>query len=248
MLKILLCDDDPFFLALEKERISQIIQEERLSAAVVCGAGSGAEALTFLKRNPDVDLAFLDIDFGHGMPNGIDTSGILRRQAPQIRIVFTTNHQELAMDVLKGGIQPYGFLEKSTDIRRFQAGLRRYLRMAHSSIQEKGEREDVVRLSVGAGDTVELRISDILYLEAEKSVSHGVTYHTINGSKVTVIGSLEAEESRLGEGFWRVHRSYLAAKKQVLAMREGYLVLANQREIPCAFRMRTEVKKWLHQQ
>ncbi|MCI8895486.1 MAG: response regulator transcription factor [Lachnospiraceae bacterium] len=247
MLKILLCDDDPFFLALEQERIHEIIQKEQLGAAVVCGASSGMEALTFLKGNPDVGLAFLDIDFGQGLPNGIDISRMLRREAPKIRIVFTTNHQELAMDVLKGGIQPYGFLEKGCDLKAFAEGLRRYLRMALLSSQECGEEGDTLRLTLGTRETVELRILDILYLEAEKAVSHGITYHTINGSAVTVIGSLEAEEERLGPGFWRVHRSYLVAKKQILGFRNGYLVLSDQREIPCAFRMRTEVRRWLCQ-
>lgn len=247
MLKILLCDDDPFFLALEQERLQEMIHKEQLAAAVVCGASSGTEALTFLKGNPDVGLAFLDIDFGQGLPNGIDISKALRREAPDIRVVFTTNHQELAMDILKGGVQPYGFLEKGCSLKSFGAGLRRYLRMALLSSQDRGEEADTLRLTLGTRDTVELRIPDILYLEAEKAVSHGITYHTVNGSAVTVIGSLEAEAERLGSGFWRVHRSYLVAKKQILGFRDGYLVLSDQREVPCAFRMRTEVKRWLCQ-
>lgn len=247
MLKILLCDDDPFFLTLEQERIGQIIREERLPAAVVCGAASGGEALTFLKGSPDVGLAFLDIDFGKGLPNGIDVSRILKREAPDIRIVFTTNHQEMAMNVLKGGIQPYGFLEKGSNLKVFGAGLRRYLRMALRDVRGSGEGLETLRLAAGPRDIVELETADILYLEAEKTVSHGITYHTVNGSSVTMIGSLEAEEERLGSGFWRVHRSYLVARKHILGLSDGCLVLSDQRKIPCAFRMRTEVKRWLCQ-
>ena len=37
MLKILLCDDDPFFLSLESGQLRSIIQGDSLDAAVVCG-------------------------------------------------------------------------------------------------------------------------------------------------------------------------------------------------------------------
>ena len=247
MLKILLCDDDPFFLSLEQQRLEEMIQREQLAALVVCAAASGQAALTFLKNNPGVDLAFLDLDFGQGMPNGIDLAAMLRRRAEGLRIVFITNHQEKAMEVLKSGVQPYGFVEKGSDIRQFAAGLRRNVHMSLGNCRTDREQEQRVRLLVGGGDTVELALGDILYLEAEKGVSHGITYHTVNGSAVTVTGSLEAEEKRLGEGFWRVHRSFLAARNKILDLKDGYLVLSNQGEIPCSFRMRPEVKKWLRQ-
>ena len=84
-------------------------------------------------------------------------------------------------------------------------------------------------------------------MEAEKAISHGITYHTANGSHVTILSTLDAESARLSEGFLRVHRSYLVAKQQILALRGGFLVLSGQQKIPCAFRKRAEVKKWLEQ-
>ena len=84
----------------------------------------------------------------------------------------------------------------------------------------------------------------ILYVEAEKHISHGITYHTLNGSSLTVLGTLEKEGRRLGDGFLRVHRSYLAAKGQIVAVRSGYLTLSDRREIPCSLKMRSEVRRW----
>ncbi len=247
MLKILLCDDDPFFLSLESGQLRSIIQGDSLDAAVVCAASSAGEALTYLKNCPDVDLAFLDLDFGHGKPGGIDLAPILRQHAPALRIVFATNHQEMAMNVLKSGVQPYGFLEKGSDLSQLTAGLRRYVRMALRSLPDLTAKVDTIRLSISPAETVELRISDILYLEAEKNISHGISYHTINGSHITVCGTLDGESIRLGDRFVRVHRSYLAAKNQILALRGGWLVLSDQKEIPCSLRMRSEVKKRLDQ-
>ena len=247
MLKILLCDDDPFYLSLETEQLRSIIRDDGLDAVVVCTAASAGESLTYLKNCPDVDLAFIDLDFGRGKPGGMDLAPILRRQAPALRIVFATNHQEMAMNVLKSGVQPYGFLEKGSDLTQLTAGLRRYLRMALRSLPDSAAGEDAIRLSIAPGETAELRVSDILYLEAEKNVSHGISYHTVNGSHITVSGTLDGESIRLGSRFMRVHRSYLAAKNHILALRGGCLILSDQNEIPCSLRMRPEVKRWLEQ-
>ncbi len=246
MLRILLCDDDPFFLSLESSQLSRIIAADHLDAAVVCQAGSAGEALTFIKNNPGVDLVFLDLDFGRGLPNGMDLGTLLQAREPGCRIVFTTNHQEMAMDVLKSGLSPFGFLEKGTDVGPLTAGLRRYLRMAIRACETRTQPEAIISLTVGAGETIELRLCDILYLEAEKSISHGITYHTINGSQITILGSLDAEHARLGDGFLRVHRSFLVAKHHILALKDHALILSGQQEIPCSLRMRTEVKRWIH--
>lgn len=247
MLRILLCDDDPFFLSLENSQLMRIIAEDHLEAAVVCQADSASKALTYIKNNPGIGLIFLDLDFGQGLPNGMDLSAVLRTKAPGCRVVFTTNHHELAMDVLKSGLQPFGFLEKGADVGQLAAGLRRYLRMALHAGESQAHAEPTVSLSVGVGETVELRLCDILYLEAEKGISHGITYHTVSGSQITILSSLEAEQARLGDGFLRVHRSFLAAGKQILALRDGSLTLSGQQTIPCALRMRKEVKRWLNQ-
>lgn len=94
-------------------------------------------------------------------------------------------------------------------------------------------------------EDISVLLEDIVYIETEKNVSHGITYHTINGSVITIISTLEAEQKRLGDGFIRVHRSYLVNKRHILRMKEGFLRLSNQQEIPCSFRMRSEVKKWI---
>ena len=245
MLKIFLCDDDPFFLSLESDFISRFIREDKIPAEVSGKAGSLSEALTFFENNPGTYLLFLDLDFGGGQPNGIDIASALKRLESEIHIVFTTNHHELAMDVLKSGAEPFGFLEKGTDISRLATDIRRYIQMALNISRDSSEGQNFIALNLGCDETAKICISDILYVEAEKSLSHGITYHTVNGSKITVISTLDAESQRLGGGFLRVHRSYLAAKNQILSLHDGYLVLSSRDEIPCSLKMRKEVRKWL---
>ena len=280
MLKILLCDDDSFFLSLENGIIAKIIHDDKLDAAVLCAASSAAEILTFVGSNPGTYLIFIDLDFGESMPNGIDISSLLKQKENEIRVVFTTNHREMAMNILKSGVEPFGFIEKGTNTDMLAAGIRRYVHMAlraeaksearrlasqnrnaqgqNANSQLSGctqpsgsaqlqyaELQETVEIPVAPGESIEIPISDILYLESEKNISHGITYHTVNGSKITMIGTLDAEAEKLGSGFLRVHRSYIAAKNQMIAIKGGYITLSNREEIPCSFKMRQEVRKQL---
>ena len=147
-----------------------------------------SEAAAFLENNPGEYLVFLDLDFGDGQPNGIDISFALKRGGSRVRTVFTTNHQELAMEVLKSGAEPFGFLEKGADMEQLSVNLLRYIRMALNTLESPrpGEDRPSVILSTGCGEQVRIDIPDILYLEAEKNLSHGITYHTVNGSQLNL--------------------------------------------------------------
>lgn len=275
MLKILLCDDDSFFLSLENGIIAKIIHDDKLDAAVSCAASSASEILTFVGSNPGTYLLFIDLDFGESMLSGIDISSLLKQKENNIRVVFTTNHREMAMNVLKSGVEPFGFIEKGTSTDILAAGIRRYTHMAlraeakseaqkfaaqgrdaqrqSAGIQgqsagaqlQYAELHKTVEIPTAPGESIKIPISDILYLESEKNISHGITYHTINGSKITIIGTLDTEVEKLGSSFLRVHRSYIAAKNQMIAINDGYITLSNREEIPCSFRMRQEVRKQL---
>lgn len=246
MLKIILCDDDPFILQLSAERINGLIEAQGLDARVVSLASGGQELFSYIKRNPGRYLVFLDLDFGNGKLNGIDVAKALRQTESDCKIVFTTNHHEMAMDVLKSGVEPFGFLEKSSDIGRLSEGYRKYIMMLlNKEKSEESNPSESILLNSGVDEEVAVLADDIVYLETEKNVSHGITYHTIGGSVITIISTLETEQRRLGEGFLRVHRSYLVNKRHILGMKEGYLRLSNQQEVPCSFRMRGEVRRWL---
>ncbi|MCI8590529.1 MAG: response regulator transcription factor [Clostridiales bacterium] len=247
MIKIFLSDDDPFFLSLEKEMVERIIADNKLSAKLGGAARSGAELL----RLPNIDsdsLLFMDIDYGVNQPNGIDITAALKKHGSKAKIVYTTNHSELAMKVLKSGTEPFGFLEKNCDVKKLSDSLDRYIRMAlrlSAQEHENNPTRGIICLKTGVGEQAELCMQDILYLESEKTISHGITYHTDNGSVITVISTLDHETQRLDDGFVRVHRSFLANQAHMIGMRGGYIVMSDQSEIPCSLKMRSEIKKWL---
>lgn len=247
MIRVMLCDDDPFILKLAGQQIKEEIAEKKLAARIVCVAGESLELLRYIQKNPGEYLVFLDLDFGAGRLNGMDVARKIRELSQASKIVFVTNHQEMAMQVLQSGVEPFGFLEKTTDMRNLKEGFGRYIRMASAVWDETGEMEDkdLLDLTIGLDETVTVRKSSILYVETEKAVSHGVTYHTMDGSAVTVRDTIEHVLGMLGEHFLKVHRSVIVNRRYMVGMQQGMVKLANGELIPCSVRMRSEVKRWL---
>ena len=246
MLKIILCDDDPFILRLSADKINEMNKAYGFDAKIVSIATSSNELFAYIKNNPSKYLIFLDLDFGSGKLNGIDVAKELRRTDSDCKIVFTTNHHEMAMDVLKSGVEPFGFLEKSSDISKLTDGYRKYIVMLlNKTKSEVSNNMETILLNPCMDERVSVLLDDIVFVETEKNVSHGITYHTVNGSVLTIIGTLDAELELLGDSFIKVHRSYLVNKKHILRMKDGFLKLSGQQEVPCSFRMRNEVKKWI---
>lgn len=74
---------------------------------------------------PDITVAKPSGDYDG--KNGIDVAKALLQTGSDCKI--PTNHHEMALDVLKSGVETFGFLEKSSDISKFSDGYRKYIMM-----------------------------------------------------------------------------------------------------------------------
>lgn len=245
MLKIIMCDDDKFILKLSAERISQEIKKLKLLAEIVCITTDVKEMFNFLEKNPNDYLCFLDLDFGEGHLNGIDIAKKIKKNSKNSKIVFVTNHQEMAMHVLYSGVEPFGFIEKTTDMNLLSNSYRKYIQMAILAINpSKDEQiEKEITLTVGIDEQIKLKVAQITYVETEKMVSHGITYHTLDNSKITVRDTLDNISKVLGDDFLKCHRSILVNKKYMIGIEDNMIRLTNFELIPVSFRMKKEVKK-----
>lgn len=249
MLGIILCDDDPFILNIEKEKIRKIIDLYQLSARIVCISTKYQEIMNFLENNLEEYLYFIDLDFGVGQLNGMDIAKLIKQKEPYSKIVFTTNHHEMALEVLKSGVEPFGFIEKSVDLASMDASYLKYIQLALSSREMRNKKNqdtsEYIELSISSDEKIELPINHILYVEAVKTISHGIAFHTIDGSMLTIRDSMENVLEKLGEGFMKSHRSVIVHKKYIVGLEEGMVKLANGEQVPCSFRLRNEIKKVL---
>lgn len=129
MLNIIICDDDHFTLQMLSTLLERAISQSRVNAKLVCLTSAGQDLLQFICTGEDY-LYFLDYDFGRESLNGIDPVRQIYQTDPNGKIVFVTSHGDKGMDILRSGIRPFGFIEKSMNHDKMVQEYVRYLQMA----------------------------------------------------------------------------------------------------------------------
>lgn len=208
---------------------------DRLPQLSVAGeAASPEEALPQL-REYEIDLLFLDIQMP-GM-TGLELLRSLRRPPA---VILTTAYSEYALesydlDVVDYLLKPFGF-------DRF---LRAVVRAEEhcSDSRKDGTRVPAQRFQLVRSAHRVLRIahSDIVYVE---SMREYVAYYTLDGKRTLALGSLKQLEEELGEGFLRIHKSYIVATDKVTAL-EGNQVVVGEHRLPIGGSYRERVKQQL---
>jgi len=253
MLGIIICDDDKFMLNISSDFAKQCINNYDLDAKIVCMTTNYKEVIHFLSNNRGIYLYFLDLDFGKGNLNGIDIAKIIKEKEPLSKIVFVTSHDDMGMNILKSGVEAFGFVEKTTESNKMLVGYRKYITLAIglNARDESAKYEDKrkVSLLIGIDEYITLPFSQILYIESVKTISHFVCYHTVDGSNISVRDTIENVLNNLDDNFMKSHRSVIINKKYVVAVSDGTVKFANGETVACSFRLKNDIiKKCLKQE
>ena len=184
MLPVIVCDDDSFTLHTISELVKRSIESCGQNARIACLTASGRELLGFIQKNPGTYLYFLDFDLGRQELNGIDLVRQIYQTDPQGKIVFVTSHTDKGMEILKSGIQAFGFIEKSLDHEKMVREFSRYLTLASPRKEERGCRPSI-EIPLGIDETVRLPIDDICYVDSVKTVAHSICYRSCWGTALS---------------------------------------------------------------
>ncbi|MGN6711177.1 LytR/AlgR family response regulator transcription factor [Anaerocolumna jejuensis] len=245
MLKIILCDDDMFTLAIFSELLQAAIDKLSIAGIILCKASSSKELLNFLNNNPDDYFFFLDLDMGNGELNGLDLSRIIRGQHPASKIVFVTSHIEKSMEILKSGIEPFGFIEKNFNrelmIREFENVLRLAVK---TELKETNLQQKTIELIIGIDEVISVPIKYIAYVEAVKTIAHNICYHTLDDSKITVRDTIKHALEMLGDEFVLSHRSVIVNKQYIIGMENAQLKLSNGKLVACSISKKSYFSNW----
>jgi DNA-binding LytR/AlgR family response regulator len=247
MLGIIICDDDSFMLDISSKLANECIYNYNLDAKIICTTSEFKEVVHFLDSNSGNYLYFLDLDFGKERLNGIDIAKIIRQKEPLSKIVFVTSHAESGIDILKSGVEAFGFVEKTTDYHKMLVAYRKYITLAlglkSDQTSVNNQQEKKVNLQVAIDEYIVLPISQILYVESVKTISHFVCYHTVDGSSISVRDTIENVLDTLGDDFMKSHRCVIINKKYVVAVSDQTVKFANGEVASCSFRLKNEVMK-----
>jgi two-component system, LytTR family, response regulator AlgR len=209
-LRLILVDDEP----LARLRLRSLLAEiPDPPVTVVAEAGDAASAERAVS-DAEADLVLLDI--GLPGPGGLTLARRLASGPRAPAIVFVTAHAEHAVTAFE--LEAIDYLTKPVSRERLQAALRRVAQRRWPLGGEPVSDAAVLVVS-DRGRMLRLPLDEVLYLKAELKY---VTLRTVERSYV-LDDALSDLEQRLGDGFLRVHRNALVARRAVreLARRPG---------------------------
>ncbi len=246
MLGIVICDDDKFMLNISRTIADDCIKKYRFDAKVACVTVDFREVTNFLGKNNGTYLYFLDLDFGQDRLNGLDIAKIIKEKVPLSKIVFVTSHADKGMDILKSGVESFGFIEKTIEVSKMEQAYKKYITLALGvavldGSQNSSERK--IDLPVGIDEYISIPLCQILYIESVKTISHFICYHTVDGSKISVRGTIENALRELGDDFMKSHRSIIINKIHVVNLADGLIKFSNGESVPCSFRLKSSIIK-----
>ena len=227
---IIVEDDD-----LDRKTTENFIQQ--ISFLQLIGSFSDALDASGAIKNSNVQLLLMDID----MPvvNGLD---FFKSLPDPPLCIFITAHPEYALEGFES--HAFDYIVKPLKFERFKQAV--YRAQEYLEIKGKAALYDIEfgnnRLSVKDGTTtIQLKITDIIYLEAlgdyTKIITSEKMYMTLHNLK-TFIEKLPEEK------FLRIHRSFAVAVDRIKLLKDNELVLDNVK-LPVGKTFRRIVNKYL---
>ena len=244
-LSCIIVEDEP----MARDLLSQYIAKVP-SLELIASFQNPLEALEYLKEN-EPDVLFLDVQ----MPEitGISLLKILKRKPI---VIMSTAYSEYAIEGFELDVTDY--LLKPVTFERFLQAVDRATerKLAAQALEESNAQpvplssaeESVTSNSVvdylfvkDGAKLVKVRIKDIQYIEGLKDY---VRIHTPKG-RITTLQRLKSLESQLpGNGFFRVHHSYIVAIEWIDVIHRDKLEIGDQ-QIPISDTYRKAFKAFV---
>ena len=217
MISIAICDDERAVIA----HLASLVQAWASGRGVAARLleYENAEPLLFALEEPiQIDVLLLDIQMQH--MNGVMLARRIRRDDEAMQIIFITGYPDFIAEGYD--VSALHYLMKPVQAEKlFEVLDRALLRL------EKAPR---TILLPKAGGMIKINAEAIVYAEV---YSHTVSLHLLNGQEELQM-SLSDMEKRLGDGFFKCHRSYIVSMRHVRRVTKTAMLLTDGREIPLA--------------
>lgn len=199
MISIAICDDEGYFLEREKQLIKMYMDTKGYPCSIDTFS-SGKDLLHSKDLVLQYDILFLDINMQE--MDGIETAKEIRRITKEAYIVFITAFVTYALEGYK--VDAVRYLLKDDEC------LEKAVAECLETILYKMNYEKRKRVFEFQEGKIELFFEDIIYIESNL---HKLIFHMVNDKavKYTMYAKLDDMDELLhGQGFCRLHKSYLA--------------------------------------
>lgn len=215
MLKLAICDDDPYMKKEISDHLSKYMAEKKLESYRVSCFSNGR---SLLESDCNFDLIFLDIQMEQ--PNGMETAKMLRQRKNHSLLVFITILEEYVFDAFE--VEAYDYLIKPLSGCHFKRTMDRALR----SLEQRTAKKIIVQ----RGTSCEvIPLAQIMYCEVQ---GRKLYIHQSNGKIIDYYDKLENFERRVDGRFFKCHRSYLINFDYVLGCNAGQITLSQGDVVP----------------
>ncbi|MBQ9809411.1 MAG: response regulator transcription factor [Ruminococcus sp.] len=219
-IKVAVCDDQKYHC----DYLKSLLNEYSVDMSIYEFNNGG----DLLRSNEKFDIIFLDID----MPgtDGMSAAKELRDRDEDVRIVFTTSHDEFVFEAFT--VKAFRFLKKPVVYAELVETLQKtemeMLNTEHIVISQKGK-------------IAKIQLKNIVYMEA-----FGDGTYIYDSEKHFYESSYQLkwfEEKLKDKGFFRIHRSYLVSLRHVKKIENGNVLIDSfDMELPVSRRNITAAK------
>lgn len=231
MYKIGVCDNDIAFGCRIEKYLQEYACRERLKIDITIFL-SGDEYLRFLKKEPPLDVIFLDIGFGENT-DGVMVGKVIRSDLKNetTQIVYVSAMESYDLKLFKN--RPIDFLVKPVEKRDIERVMKEYIRVfGHKS-------RNVFEYGIGR-KKFRVRDDEIMYFQC---VGRKVEIVTRRGGNAEFYGNMEEVEGKLNENnFWRIHKSYIVNVSYISEFRAEEICLTNGEILPISRRRRKGIR------
>ena len=213
MIKTAICDDENFFVDELHTQIKDFFFKKRMEFQIT--EYLSGKALT--EHANDHDLIFLDVKMQD--QDGFKTAEILRKKGFSGQIIFVTVMRNDMYKAFEYGA--FDYLVKPLSKVSFEHTMERFLRTLNSGgkqlmITHKNEQHII-------------NLSKILYCEV---INRKINLHLDSGNIVEYYGKISELEQKLGDDFFKSHRSYLVNLKYITSCNSNEITLSSGEKLP----------------
>ena len=192
MIRIAIAEDEPSYAKQLQDYIQDFSRESGL-AVEVTSYSDGDELVEGYKAQFDIILLDVEMPFLDGMT----AAELIRRQDPEVVIIFITNMAQYAIrgyavDAMDYVLKPVSYFALS---QRLSRAIRRM----------KKRQRHFITVPIKGG-ALKLDTGELYYLESQ---GHRLIFHTVGGDHISAGSMGEWEEKLIPLGFFRSNKGYL---------------------------------------
>ncbi len=214
MIYIAICDDERYMSDHIRKMVSAFFQKKNREVSIR-SFSSGKELLSYHKQ---IDILFLDIQMKD--MDGMETARKLREDNFRGFLIFITVLKDMVFQSFE--VQAYDYLVKPVEEAQFEKTMERLFASMHRAS------EDSLLVQKGYEGRI-IPKDEIVFCEI---IDRKVYLNLVSSEVIDYYERIEKLETKLGDSFFRCHRSYLINLKHLKGYKNGTAYMDNGREIP----------------